>query len=139
MLHILLAEDNAGDVVLVEYALREHHIQYELRVVKDGAEAIGYISRIGIPDGVPCPDLMLLDLNLPKIDGAEVIKEFRKHPACTRTPVIVISSSDMQKDRAQTAAFAIACYFRKPSNLDDFLKLGGIVDDLLRENPPDPA
>jgi len=127
LINILLAEDNQGDVFLVEQALQEHDILYELYVAKDGAEAIEYVSKMGTPGNPPCPDLLLLDLNLPKIDGSDVLREFRKHPECLSTPVIVVSSSDALKDRNRMADLGVAHYFRKPSDFDDFMKLGEIV------------
>ena len=127
MIKILLAEDNQGDVLLVKQALEEHHILHELHVARDGAEAIEYLATMGSPGHPPCPDLMLLDLNLPKIDGADVLREFRKHRSCLLTPVIVVTSSDTQKDRNRMADLGVAHYFRKPSDLDDFMKLGEIV------------
>jgi chemotaxis family two-component system response regulator Rcp1 len=127
MIKILLVEDNQGDVFLIEHALQEHHLLYELYVAKDGAEAIQYVSKMGTPGNAPCPDLMLLDLNLPKIDGSDVLREFRKHRLCLLTPVIVVTSSDAQKDRDRMADLGVAHYFRKPSDFDEFMKLGEIV------------
>lgn len=130
-LQILLAEDNPGDIVLVKQALEAHAIPCELHVVRDGGEALTFVSRMGNPGGVPCPDLFLLDLNLPKMDGPEVLGEFRKHPACAHTPVVVISSSDSRDDRARVSELGIADYFRKPSDLDAFLELGAVVRDIF--------
>ena len=98
-LQILLAEDNRADILLVREALTEHAVIHELHVVKDGAEAIQFLVRIGHVDGPPCPDLMLLDMNLPKAEGSQVLSAFRKHPECAQTPVIVVSSSDSPKDK----------------------------------------
>ena len=131
LLHILLAEDNAGDIFLVQRALEEHGISHELHVVRDGAEALDFIACMGKPGGVPRPDLVLLDLNLPKADGSEVLFEFRKHPECVETPVIVVSSSDAEKDRVRMAELGVAHYFRKPSDFDAFLKLGAVVREVI--------
>jgi len=130
-LHVLLAEDNTGDVMLVKQALEEHRIVHELHVVRDGAEALAVIAHMGQPGGMPCPDIVLLDLNLPKVDGPEILKEFRKHPHCVYTPVVVISSSDARRDRERTSEFGIASYFRKPSDLDAFMELGALVKRVL--------
>jgi CheY-like chemotaxis protein len=134
LLHILLAEDNRGDVLLVRQALDEHHIQHKLYVVQDGAEAIEFIERMGEPGAPPCPDLLLLDLNLPKMEGQLVLAEFRKHRACAHTPVIVVSSSDAPRDRARIGELGVARYFKKPSELDEFMKLGGVVRDVMNES-----
>jgi len=130
-LRILLAEDNPGDILLVKDALKSHRIPHELQVVRDGDEALAIIEHMGEPDGIPCPDLMLLDLNLPKVDGSEVLGRFRKHPQCAETPVIVMTSSDAHRDRERMAQFGIARYFRKPSDLNAFLKLGAVVVEVV--------
>jgi len=130
-LNILLAEDNLGDVLLVRKALDKHSVDYHLHVVRDGAEAIYFVSHMGGLGQKPCPNVMLLDLNLPKVDGPDVLREFRKHPECAHTPVVIISSSDSQKDRARISELGIAHYFRKPSDLAAFMKLGAIVRDVV--------
>ena len=130
MLRILLAEDNAGDVLLVRQALEEHHIEHELHVVRDGAAALDYLARMGEPGQVPCPDIILLDLNLPKVEGPEILRNFRQHPKCAHTPVVVVTSSDARSDRVRMAELGISHYFKKPSDLDAFLELGGIVRDV---------
>ena len=79
MIHILLAEDNIGDVMLVKEALAVHHIEGELHVVEDGQKALDFVATMGGPGCSPCPDLMLLDMNLPKADGTAVLAAFRKH------------------------------------------------------------
>ena len=127
MLHILLAEDNFGDVLLVRQALKVHHVMHELHVVQDGAEALSFVTQMGQSPQTPFPDVVLMDLNLPKTDGPEVLREFRTHPECARTPVVVITSSDAQKDRARTAELGVAHYFKKPSDLDAFMELGALV------------
>jgi CheY-like chemotaxis protein len=133
LLNILLVEDNRGDVLLVRQALHEHQIRHELYVVQDGAEAIQFIARMGEPGEAPCPDLMLLDLNLPKAEGQQVLAAFRKHPACAHTPVIVVSSSDAPRDRARIGELGVARYFRKPSELEEFMKLGAVVKEVVNE------
>jgi len=135
LVHIFLAEDNPGDVFLVKEALREHHLQHELRVVKDGAEAIEFVAQMGKAGGEPCPDIILLDLNLPKADGYQVLKEFRKHPECACIPVIVVTSSDSQRDHEQARTFGIAHYFRKPSSFDEYMRLGAVVQSVLQTEP----
>jgi CheY-like chemotaxis protein len=129
--NILLAEDNLGDVLLVQEALAAHNISHKLFVVRDGGEALQFVARMGTPGHEPCPDLMLLDLNLPKVDGPAVLAEFRKRPECIQTPVVVISSSDAPKDRERMNALGVAHYFRKPSDLEAYLELGSVVKGLL--------
>lgn len=133
LLHVLLAEDNRGDVLLVRKALEEHRIEHELHVVRDGREALSYVARMGKPGQPPCPDVMLLDLNLPAADGVDVLSEFRLHPECTHTPVIAVTSSDAPKDRARMADLGVSYYFRKPSDFDDFMCLGAIVREVVEK------
>jgi len=136
VLHVLLAEDNRGDVFLVQESLREHQIQHDLRVVRNGQEALDYVERMGKPEEAPCPDLILIDLNLPKGDGSTVLREIRQRPECAHVPVIVVTSSDSAKDRERMAQFGISYYFRKPSEYDAFMQLGGIVKQVLEQQTP---
>ena len=89
------------------------------------------LFRRGEYSDAPTPDLILLDLNLPKVDGPQVLSEFRKHPECANTPVIVVTSSDARTDRDRMAALGVTRYFRKPSDLDAFLKLGSVVKEIV--------
>jgi two-component system, chemotaxis family, response regulator Rcp1 len=129
-IQVLLAEDNRGDVLLVCEALAAHHLSYKLHVAADGEEAVDFIARMGLPGEAPCPDIFLLDLNLPRVDGYEVLRQFRRHPECAATPVVVVSSSDSLRDRQQVSALGVARYFRKPTNFDAFMQLGAIVREL---------
>jgi len=128
---ILLAEDNPGDVLLVQKALQVHHILHRLYVVHDGA--LAWVAHIGEPGGTPQPDLLLLDLNLPKVDGRQILSEFRKHPGCSESPVIAVTSSDAPRDRERMAELGVARYFRKPMEFDAFLQLGALVRDVVAE------
>jgi CheY-like chemotaxis protein len=135
-LRILLAEDNAGDVLLVREALAKYEIPHELHVVRDGGEALAFVARIGEDsedNTTPCPELLLLDLNLPKADGPTVLAAFRRHPLCAHTPVIAISSSDAVTDRERLARLGVSRYFRKPMELDKFLELGAVIRELMGE------
>lgn len=136
--NVFLAEDNRADILLVREALAAHQVQHQLHVVRDGSAALEFVAHMGEPGGAPCPDIILLDLNLPKVDGPAILTEFRKHPQCVDTPVIIITSSDTPRDREQMGALGIAHYFRKPSDLDAFMSLGAVVGDLLRQKPPQP-
>ena len=125
-IRIFLAEDNPADVDLVREALREYEVEHELWLAADGQEAKRFIERIGTGPEWPCPDLIMLDLNLPLVSGHELIALFRQHKHCVRTPIIVVTSSDSRSDRDKSAAFW-AWYFRKPSELGEFLELGAVV------------
>lgn len=129
---IFLAEDNPADVGLVEEALREHEISYVLRLAQDGMEAKHFIDRMGSAPDSPCPDLILLDLNLPKVGGFELLASLRAHPFCAQAPVIMVSSSNAQKDRERATVMGAAHFFRKPSDLYEFLQLGAVVRSLAQ-------
>ena len=131
--YIFLAEDNPGDVDLLEEALHEHNIEYKLFIARDGTEAKRFIDRMGKHPDSPCPDFILLDLNLPNASGFEIFSRFREHPLCTETPVIVVTSSDAPRDREQAAQLGAARYFRKPSDFEDFLKLGAVLREVADE------
>jgi two-component system response regulator len=130
-LRILLVEDNVGDVELVEMALREHEIEHELLVAAEASAAKRLIDRMGSDPAVPCPDCILLDVNLPDASGFEVLAYFRRHRRCARTPAIVMSSSNAVGDRKRSEELGVAAYFRKPSELNDYLKLGSVVREVI--------
>ena len=130
-LKIFLAEDNSADVLLMKEALADHQVKYVLNVCKDGAEAASYFNQID-SHSLACPDVILLDLNLPKIGGHELLQRIRAHPVCSTVPVIIVTSSDAASDRDLAARLGATYYFRKPSGLDDFMKLGGIVEKVAR-------
>src|SRR4051812_49428849 len=131
-LRVLLAEDNPGDVLLVRDALQQQAFNFEL-VVMDNGDKIR--SFLGNPEHYnPNLDVLLLDLNLPRVDGPDMFRLLRDHPCCCEAPVIVITSSDSPRDRAWTEEFRVAHYFRKPSNYDDFMKLGELVRSVVQKN-----
>ncbi len=132
-LHIFLAEDNPGDVELVREALREHNISHQLFVACDGREARRFFDSMGKAPDAPFPDLFLFDLNLPKTDGYELMSLFRSHPLCAEAPVIIVTSSNARKDRERAAALGATRYFRKPSELLEFLELGSLIRELAEE------
>lgn len=132
-IQIFLAEDNPGDVALVREALREYDVECSLTLASDGAEAKRYLAQMGKTPDAPCPQLLLLDLNLPMADGYELAEAFRAHPLSARIPIIIVTSSGAPKDRERAAALGVSRYFRKPSELAEFLKLGAIIRDLVAE------
>jgi CheY-like chemotaxis protein len=127
---ILLVEDNPADAGLVREALEEHNVEGELIVLNDGEKAIGFIQAL---DAHPasCPDLVILDLNLPKKSGRVVLECMRRSPICGRAPVVILSSSDAQQDRADAARLGANRYIRKPSRLEEFLSLGAVFKATL--------
>ncbi len=127
---ILIAEDNPGDVRLLLEALRPHFAKFDLHVVDDGDKALKFFSALEGSSPKP-PDLILLDLNLPKTDGREVLRSIKRTPLIQQVPVIVLSSSDSPKDRADTVELGAERFIRKPSTLDEFLEIGAIARELL--------
>jgi len=130
---ILLIEDNKPDVYLVRKSLQEHRISHELRVVRDGEEALRFIAEIGGAN--PCPALVLLYLNLPRVDGREILYRLRANPQASPVPVIAMSSSDSPADRTAIIQLGARAYFRKPPDLDQFMRLGRVVTEVLAEAP----
>ena len=128
--HVLLVEDNAADIGLVREALEEHKVRCELTVIVNGARAIAFIDEADAGEQV-CPDLVIIDLNLPKKPGKEVLKRVRTSTSCPDVPVIVLTSSDNQKDREEVASLSPYQYIRKPSKLNEFLKLGAMFKQIL--------
>jgi CheY-like chemotaxis protein len=128
---IVLAEDNPADVRLVREALRENKVNCELRVLTDGEEVVSFITSLDLDSKHPCPDLLLLDMHLPKRDGKEVLKHLRASARCARTRVVVLTSSDAPSDHQSAEKNAAIHYFRKPSNLEQFMHLGQIVKVVL--------
>lgn len=132
---ILMAEDNPGDVFLVRRALEKHNLDVDLQVVQDGQAALRLIEHADADDSVICPDLVVLDLNLPRATGGRVLERIRQSPRYAATPIIVVTSSDSPLDRAAAARFGAAHYFQKPSDLAGFMELGGIIRNLLPKVP----
>jgi chemotaxis family two-component system response regulator Rcp1 len=123
-------EDNPGDVGLVRHVLAEHGITCELLVLRDGEKALEFVEQVD-ESRIRCPQLVILDLNLPKTNGREVLRRMKISPVCGNVPVVILSSSDALKDRQDTAALGASRYIRKPPTLDEFLKIGGVLKMLL--------
>lgn len=120
--NILLVEDNPGDVRLTVEALREGRIANRLHVAGDGEAAMAFIRREGDHGGAPRPDLILLDLNLPKKDGREVLEELKSDPELHRIPVIVLTTSSAEADVLRSYDLHANCYISKPIGYDDFIQ-----------------
>jgi CheY-like chemotaxis protein len=125
---IFIAEDNRADVYLIRKALEDRKLLHHLSVAEDGEQAAEFLKRAG-KDG-PCPDLILLDLNLPRQDGTELLQKLREHPHCGSKPVIVISSSDSPKDY-EFALRMDATFFRKPADLEAFMRIADLIMEKL--------
>lgn len=129
MPEILLAEDNPADVYLIREALKEHGIDSPVHVVWDGKEVLQFIEEASL--AAHRLGLIILDLNLPRHDGIEVLQRLRETEGLSHVPVVVLTSSDSPRDRVVASEFGATCYLRKPFSLEQFLSLGGVFKDLL--------
>jgi CheY-like chemotaxis protein len=125
----LLVEDNPGDVRLTQEALRSHKVQNNLHVVGDGEEAMAFLRRQGKYANAPRPDIILLDLNLPRKDGREVLADIKSDPNLKTIPVVVITSSEAEQDVIKSYNLNANCYVTKPVNLDQFIKVVQSIND----------
>jgi CheY-like chemotaxis protein len=130
-LKILLVEDNPHDVTLVRMALKEAELDVDLSVVADGEQALSFIESLDRDSSQPVIDLLLLDLNLPKRDGEEILKRLRSTERIAQTPVIVMTGSHDPRDYESAQKNAAVHYFRKPSNVTEYMRLGALVRDLF--------
>jgi CheY-like chemotaxis protein len=130
-LDIVVVEDNTMDIFLVQEALDYHNIQANLTCHRDGEEMLRYIDKID--DGTaPCPDLVLLDLNLPRHNGKAVLARLRKSPVCADVPVVVVTSSKAPEDQADAARLGATRYFCKSIDYDEAMSLGAVVLEVMR-------
>jgi CheY-like chemotaxis protein len=134
LIRVVVIEDNPADVGLLKMALDNADMHCELTVIADGAEAIAFSQQRGKYAGTPPPELIVLDLNLPKYDGPEILEAMRMNRAFDDVPVAVLTSSSSPHDRAKTEAFHISQYISKPPDLDEYLQLGVLLRDLLIAN-----
>src|SRR4051812_24241643 len=114
---ILLVEDNPGDVRLTIEALKEGKVRNRLNVAKDGVEALDFLYRRGAFANAPRPDIILLDLNLPRKDGREVLQEIKKDPKLRRIPVVVLTTSSAEEDVVRSYDLHVNCYITKPVDM----------------------
>ncbi|CAN5860445.1 response regulator [soil metagenome] len=128
-IEILLVEDNPGDVVLTQEALREGKIRNRLSVAKDGVEAMAFLRKEGEFADAPRPDLILLDLNMPRKNGSEVLKEVKADPDLKTIPVVILTTSDAEQDVLKAYQFNANCYITKPVEFDRFVKVVQTIDE----------
>jgi CheY-like chemotaxis protein len=126
---ILLVEDNPGDVRLTREALKEGKIRNNLNVVGDGVEALRYLRREDPYAESVRPDLILLDLNLPKMDGREVLEAVKADPGLRLIPIVVLTSSAAEQDIARAYDLHANCYVSKPVDLDQFIHVVKSIED----------
>jgi len=124
---VLLVEDNPGDQRLVKEALRENDLQCELHIAEDGVLALQFLRREGKYQDAPRPDLILLDLNLPKISGREVLGELKAEEGLKSIPVVVMTTSQADEDISKVYGLNGNCFVTKPVDLDEFLHLIDVI------------
>lgn len=127
-LKVLLVEDNPADADFTRETLEASRPDLEIATVVDGAEAIAYLLREPPFEGVGAPDLILLDLNLPKVSGQQVLAEVRRHESLRRTPVVVLTSSDADRDVTKSYELGANCYLTKPVGLEAFRAIVRLVE-----------
>ncbi len=126
---ILLVEDNRGDARLTREALKEGKVYNNLHWVKDGVEALEFLHRRGKHKDAPRPDIILLDLNLPKKDGREVLQEIKADDRLRRIPVVILTTSKAEEDVLRTYTLHANCYVTKPVDLEQFIKVVKSIDN----------
>jgi chemotaxis family two-component system response regulator Rcp1 len=128
---ILVVEDSKTDLFLIQEALANAQLYADLHFVSDGAAAKQFFDSADADANAPCPSLVLLDLNLPKMNGHNVLRCLRSSRRCANAAVLIVSSSDAAGDREGAAELGVNGYFRKPADYYDFMKLGEMVKRIL--------
>jgi len=132
-IEILLIEDNPGDVRLTKEALKDARVSNNLSVAMDGVEALAFLRKQGKHAGVPRPDLILLDLNLPKKNGREVLEEIKREDSLRHIPVVVLTTSQAEQDVVESYRLRANAYVTKPVDLEQFLKVVGSIEQFWLE------
>ena len=126
---ILLVEDNPGDVRLMKEAFREAKVEKNLTVVNDGVKALAFLKKELPYQNATRPDMILLDLNLPKKHGQEVLQEIKSDPNLRRIPVVILTTSKAEQDILKTYDLHANCYISKPADLEKFIKVIRTIED----------
>ena len=128
-IQVLLVEDSPGDIRLTQEALKDAKMHINLHVVRDGEAAMSFLMREGEYANAPRPDLILLDLNLPKKDGREVLQEIKESPTLKIIPVVILTTSAAEADILRSYLLHANCYITKPVSLDGFLTVVKSIED----------
>jgi two-component system response regulator len=131
LIDVLLVEDDPGDVVLIREAFADHKVGNVLSVVNDGVEAIAFLRREGAYADAPRPDLILLDLNLPRKDGSEVLAEIKADPDLAPIPVVVLTTSEAEEDILRSYKLHANAYVTKPVDFEQFSRIVHQIDDFF--------
>jgi CheY-like chemotaxis protein len=132
-IEILLVEDNPGDVRLTKEALKDAKVRNNLHVAMDGVEALAFLRKQGKYSAAVRPDLILLDLNLPRKNGREVLEEIKQDPALQHIPIVILTTSQAEQDVLESYRLRANAYVTKPVDLDQFLKVVGSIEEFWLE------
>jgi CheY-like chemotaxis protein len=130
-IEVLLVEDDPGDVLMTQEAFEEHKVRNKLSVVSDGEEALAYLRREGPHADAPRPDLILLDLNLPRVDGREVLAVIKEDEDLRRIPVVVLTTSQADEDILRSYSLHANAYVTKPVDFDRFITVVRQIDNFF--------
>jgi len=131
LVDVLLVEDDPGDVVLIQEAFEYNKVHNALHIVSDGVEALEFLYRRGRYEGAPRPDLVLLDLNLPRKDGREVLEEVKADRDLRTIPVVVLTTSEAEEDILRSYDLHANAYVTKPVDFDRFIEVVRLIDDFF--------
>ncbi|MFA6924621.1 MAG: response regulator [Bacteroidales bacterium] len=126
---ILIVEDNSGDARLIREVLKEGKIMNSLHIVKDGVEAMEFLYKKGKYENTPNPDLIILDLNLPRKDGREVLAEIKENNELKKIPIVIMTTSQAEEDILRSYNLHANCYITKPLDLNQFIKVVKSIED----------
>ena len=127
-LHILLVEDSVSDTMLIRRSFNKSKLDHNLSCVEDGEKAIAFLKRDGQYIQVKRPDLIILDLNLPRLDGREVLAQIKQDPKLKRIPVVILTTSSAEQDVARSYDLHANCYIVKPFDVYDFLQIANFIE-----------
>jgi CheY-like chemotaxis protein len=130
-IEVLLVEDDPGDVLMTREAFEDYKVTNQLHVVQDGADAMAFLRREGEFADAPRPDLVLLDLNLPRMDGREVLQAIKSDPALASIPVVVLTTSEAEEDVLRSYSLHANAYVTKPVDFERFIDVVRQIDDFF--------
>jgi CheY-like chemotaxis protein len=130
-IEVLLVEDDPGDVLMTQEAFEDYKIANKLNVVTNGEDALAYLRKQGAFADAATPDLVLLDLNLPRVDGREVLREVKSDPALRRIPIVVLTTSGAEEDVLASYDLHANAFVRKPVDFDQFVSAIRAIDDFF--------
>ena len=136
---ILMVEDEAGDIFLAEQALKDATVSNHLNIVRDGEAALRFLHRDDEYENAPRPELILLDLNLPRVSGREVLSEIKNDSSLSEIPVVVLTTSDYEQDIAQCYRMHANCYITKPTDFEQFRAVVRSIDEFWLHNAQLPS